>query len=390
MINVNTILKKLTPYKGEEVVINGNQSTNDIINGLLNTHKKYLTEYDKICKYFYANNVEDICKNIFEFLKKNVPYEIENSKKQYLRSPSAILEHSKGADCKSYSLFTNGILDAIKRNYGLNFDVVYRFAGYNNNNNLEHVFSVVKSNYGELWNDPVLNYFNSREKSPTFTLDKKIKPMALVGISGIPKQNLNYQQKSILQQLTPQPSYVYYGVANENTAMGNCGCGYKKMGNIEEDIDNGDWAKVWSYITNIFNYVSDGEKRKAAFDQSGKSVDAIASYYIDNRNNFGQKNDWQLNEFSELYSNKAPQQGKGWTNRNSEISLATAKRFNEIVSKYLTRSDAAEWQKILISLNEVNQTLPPTPPASGAAPTAAAGGSLLPIGLGILLLKTLM
>jgi len=269
MININKVKAKLTPLQGKEVTINSNQSTMDIIRGIIDTHKKYENEYDKIADFFYDKDVEQICKNIYDFLKQNVPYVIENSKKQYLRSPSAILEFGKGADCKSYSLFSNGILAALNRKYNFGYNVYYRFAGYSKNKSLEHVFSVVNSKYGEKWIDPVLNYFNSREKTPTFTLDKKVKNMALVSISGIPRQNLNYQQRSILEQLTPQPNYVYYGVASPKTAIGNvrskmcgCGCNSHKIGDAttgdentydkeEFDAKKVDWAKVLDNLNNI-------------------------------------------------------------------------------------------------------------------------------------------
>jgi len=387
MVSLQTILNKLQPYKGKQTIVTDNQTTNDIVSGLLSTHKQYATEYDKIYKYFLGDNVKETCKNIFNFLKLNVPYEIESGANQTLRSPAAILEHLQGADCKSYALFTNGVLDAIRRNENKNFDLFFRFAGYGLKNNLEHVFSVVQTNKNEYWNDCVLSYFDSREKTPNFIFDKKIKPMALVKVSGIPQQiqqHFNYQQRTILEQLKPQPTYVYYGKQNPNTAIGSI-----------DDIVNAlplptIATGLIKNILNLFGGKSDGEKRKDEFDKAGISVDDIAKYYIKNRNNFGQFNDWQLNEFSELYSNKAPQQGHNWKNRNSEIKLDTAKAFNTIVSQYLTRYDAANWQPLLIPLNEVNQQPNPQPSDPQNPQTPSEKSKLLPLGLGILAIKLLM
>lgn len=181
-MQVSTILKNLKPFQNKRKVVAANQSTSDIIAGIINTHYHYFSEYDKIYHYFDSESVEDIAKNIFDFLKKNVSYKIENENFQKLKSPAAII--STSGDCKSYSLFIAGIIAAFVRNEGEDIPFVFRFAGYNNED-IEHVFVVLYPNTdSEIWIDPVLNFFNER-KVPYFYTDKKIKPMALYSISGI-------------------------------------------------------------------------------------------------------------------------------------------------------------------------------------------------------------
>jgi len=183
MINKNTILGKLTPFLNQQNVVVENQGVNDIISGILETHNKYTDEYDRIFPYFIGSDLQETSKNIFNFLKKNVPYYIESNELQFLKSPSSII--STPSDCKSYALFSCGVLDAIKRNTGEDFDIMYRFASYDPFDKIpQHVFCVVRGEGEEFWIDPVLNKFNEK-KQPYFYKDKNINKMSLVGLSGV-------------------------------------------------------------------------------------------------------------------------------------------------------------------------------------------------------------
>jgi len=196
MVSSNTILGKLTPFMNQQSVVVENQGVNDIIGGILDTHKKYQKEYDKIYPYFIGNDLYETSKNIFTFLKKNVPYYIESNDCQYLKSPSSIV--STPSDCKSYALFSCGVLDAIKRNTGEDFEVIYRFASYDPFDKVpQHVFCVVRGEGEEFWIDPVLDKFDEK-KQPYFFKDKNINNMALVGLSGVNTQ----QNKAVGSTIT--------------------------------------------------------------------------------------------------------------------------------------------------------------------------------------------
>jgi len=183
MISKNTILGKLNPFLNQQNVVVENQGVNDIITGILQTHNKYLDEYDKIFPYFIGSDLQETSKNIYNFLKKNVPYYIESNELQFLKSPSSII--STPSDCKSYALFSCGVLDAIKRNTGEDIEIVYRFASYDPFDKVpQHVFCVVRGDGEEFWIDPVLNKFNEK-KQPYFYKDKNVNKMSLVGLSGV-------------------------------------------------------------------------------------------------------------------------------------------------------------------------------------------------------------
>jgi len=195
MISKNIILGILPPFQNKQNVILENQNVSDIITGILNTHKKYAKDYDKIYQYFIGEDLEQTGRNIFDFLKTNVPYFIESNEFQYLKSPASIIS-TKG-DCKSFALFACGCLQAFARNKNPDLEVYYRFASYDPfNKTPEHVYCVVKEYGQEYWIDPVLDRFNQR-KEPYFYKDKKLNTMALVGLSGIDNSNQNDQIGSI-------------------------------------------------------------------------------------------------------------------------------------------------------------------------------------------------
>jgi hypothetical protein len=89
------------------------------------------------------------------------------------------------ADCKSYALFANGVLDSLNRKGIFQVPLAFRFAGYKNNTREpQHVFAVMyPGTKKEIWIDPVLPRFNEK-REPTFYKDKKIK-MALIALSGV-------------------------------------------------------------------------------------------------------------------------------------------------------------------------------------------------------------
>lgn len=179
-------MSKLNPFQNFKKVLVSDQSTKDIVNGILDTHYQYGKEYNKISKYFLGQNAKETAKNVWEFLKNNVPYYIESGNNQTLRSPSAILSIPVGADCKSFSLFINGVFQSLFDKGYLKVPFAYRFASYKNNSKEPgHVFAVLYPGTDrEIWIDPVLDRFDDRSKIPTFYKDKKIK-MSLVQMSGV-------------------------------------------------------------------------------------------------------------------------------------------------------------------------------------------------------------
>jgi len=159
------------------------------MDGILNTHSKYASEYDKIADEFNAPTVKKICEKIYNYLHKYTHYVIESDDSQTLRSPAAILRLGAnpkiGLDCKSYALFIGGVLDALKR-AGKKINWCYRFASYKMVDKVpHHVFVVVNpGTANEIWVDPVIKPFNNH-KLYSFKIDKKPLNMALIAVAGI-------------------------------------------------------------------------------------------------------------------------------------------------------------------------------------------------------------
>lgn len=163
------------------LVVRG-QNDKDIIKEILKTHAEHQQDYDLIYSQFDTGDIYTTCKKLFDFLKHNLRYQAETEADQTVKSPGRILSPNEKIDCKHFSLFIGGVLDAIKRNRKVNWSWCYRFASYTNDPVAAHVFVVVTDKEGEIWVDPVLTYFDER-KEPTYEIDKK--PMALYKLSGI-------------------------------------------------------------------------------------------------------------------------------------------------------------------------------------------------------------
>jgi hypothetical protein len=191
MVNKEDLIAVL-PQRHSVVLTEDRQNTSDIRDLLLRKHKEYAADYDKISHYFDTGNIVDTSRQIFEFLKYNVPYKKESGKYQTIKSPAMILLSNEGTngldrvDCKNYASFIGGVIDSIKRNsMGDTWDWCYRFASYNAlDPEPGHVFVVVTINDKELWIDPVFTYFNAEEDQPEWELDEKPSIGGLYSISG--------------------------------------------------------------------------------------------------------------------------------------------------------------------------------------------------------------
>lgn len=177
----------LSPFQNRREMLTAEQSTGDIIDAIIDAHRRHAQDYSKISSFFNAGSKKATARRIFNFLKKNVRYVIEPGSKQTVKSPSAILATGYG-DCKHYSLFAGGIL----QNLGIPF--AYRFASYKLfDKQPQHVFVVVDPGTDkEIWIDPVVGDFNYK-KPYSYATDRK---MALYSISGI---GATAQQKADLK-----------------------------------------------------------------------------------------------------------------------------------------------------------------------------------------------
>jgi hypothetical protein len=183
------LLKILPAFSNTETTLIDDQSVDDIIKAIQSAQKFYAKDYEKIYPYFVGRDPIDTARNIWDFLKHNIDYVIEPDSLQTIKSPAAIIATGKrglgGNDCKNFALFTGGVLNAYRDNELKDFDLYFRFASYNEYEDTpQHVFVVMVIDNKEIWVDAVLDKFNEH-REPSFYIDKKIKPMALVALSGM-------------------------------------------------------------------------------------------------------------------------------------------------------------------------------------------------------------
>lgn len=184
MVKLAEVYKRLVPAKNFNSLAIANQSTNDIINQVLSQHKQNSIEAKKICDLFEAGNLYETSKNIWNFLKYEVPYKVEPSDKQTTKTLSRMLfdaMNGKGNDCKHYAGFTGAVLEACGYT-----EWRYRFAGYSKYINVPtHVYCYAKDEDGIIYIDAVINGFDL-EKPFVLNIDKKIKKdMSLYKLSGV-------------------------------------------------------------------------------------------------------------------------------------------------------------------------------------------------------------
>lgn len=178
---VSDLLRELPPFQDAWIVINEKQTVPDIIAEVVASHKRYAGDYDRIAGFFECETTEETCDALYKFLKKNVRYNEESEDDQTSTIPAGLLIRGTG-DCKHYSGFAAGVLDALNR-AGQKIDWCYRFASYNWLDTVpHHVFVVVNPGKGnERWIDPTPG---ADKHAPVWQIDKKAKMALRANIAG--------------------------------------------------------------------------------------------------------------------------------------------------------------------------------------------------------------
>lgn len=178
----NDLIACLPPFEDKALKVVQKQGTDDIIDYILYVHAAYANDYDLIFEFFECPRVYDSAVDLWTFLKNNLVYNAETGKDQSVKGPSAILQDSSGVDCKHYSLFIGGVLDAISRNAQDSWSWAYAFASDTDPVYPTHVFVVIFDGKTQYWIDPCLSSFDKRKK---YVYLKFEQPMALYVISGV-------------------------------------------------------------------------------------------------------------------------------------------------------------------------------------------------------------
>lgn len=137
--------------------------TDDIIYGI--------GEADKCATHYITEDISalmgatllDTCRNIFDFVRDNIPYNEDEEGKQWIQSPGELWNNrhvakggtGEGGDCKSMSIFCAAIL----KSFG-NYDFSYRFISEKPDEDFYHVYLVVYDGSSHIALDPTVKKFN--------------------------------------------------------------------------------------------------------------------------------------------------------------------------------------------------------------------------------------
>ena len=128
-VSKDYLLELLPVYRDKWVTVADNQDVHDIIQDILKAHRDYEKLYDCIGYCFIGTDLEDTCKNLYDFCVANIRYKEETEENQTVAVPQGILTRGYG-DCKHYASFIGGCLGAIERYTGDAIDWDYCFASY--------------------------------------------------------------------------------------------------------------------------------------------------------------------------------------------------------------------------------------------------------------------
>lgn len=182
MVSREEVLQYLPGFKDRCRVVNWGQSTDIIGSEIIEAHDRFAYQYDNIYPLFNTGDIYTTCQRLWDFCKYELRYTKEEKSEQSVKNPTAILQSGEKIDCKHYSLFIGGVLDAIKRNNRVNWTWFYRLVSEREDQQIGHIFPVVLTGGREIWIDPVMSGFN--EKS-NWTYYEDIAPMPVYEISGL-------------------------------------------------------------------------------------------------------------------------------------------------------------------------------------------------------------
>jgi hypothetical protein len=156
-----------------------NKDIRDLLEKLVPEATKQMRTFSQS---FRGATQEQTCRNIFNYIKANFRY-VADQEEQIIKLPSALLRKKVG-DCKSYSLFTAGILS----NLGIPYHFVY--ASYNDNPIPHHVY--VETNSG-CKIDVVYGIFNQEKKAKyKYKKNMNVRYMAGLGDCGCDNNRMGF------------------------------------------------------------------------------------------------------------------------------------------------------------------------------------------------------
>jgi hypothetical protein len=200
MLTAELINKYIVPANVIETQIKKRYQTADIMQLVLAFDKTAYRNTATLAQHIQYNGVEDLCKQIWDFLKTQIQYKEDIPGSQLVKTPSA-LWRAKVGDCKSFAIFTASILKNLSIPYS------YRFVSFSDSQTPTHVYVVAHNKGKDIIIDAVWKYFNS-EKKYSFKHDFLMEGLVAVSGVGSPLVKTKAKTAKAVKSVTTTPYIV--------------------------------------------------------------------------------------------------------------------------------------------------------------------------------------
>ena len=133
----------------KDTIINRQGKTKDIMQAVVDCYNSDYAQVQELADNLPGNDTLSRCRAVFDFVDKNIKYQIDPLQKQWIRTPARLWSDGEG-DCKSFSIFICSCLRC------MGIPHLFRFAAYEGNGDPTHVYAVAIDESGkEIIVDPV-------------------------------------------------------------------------------------------------------------------------------------------------------------------------------------------------------------------------------------------
>ena len=140
----------------KDTIINRQGKTKDIMQAVVDCYNSDYAQVQELADNLPGNDTLSRCRAVFDFVDKNIKYQIDPLQKQWIRTPARLWSDGEG-DCKSFSIFICSCLRC------MGIPHLFRFAAYEGNSDPTHVYAVAIDESGkEIIVDPVYRYENGK------------------------------------------------------------------------------------------------------------------------------------------------------------------------------------------------------------------------------------
>lgn len=140
----------------KDTIINRQGKTKDIMQAVVDCYNSDYAQVQELADNLPGNDTLSRCRAVFDFVDKNIKYQIDPLQKQWIRTPARLWSDGEG-DCKSFSIFICSCLRC------MGIPHLFRFAAYEGDSDPTHVYAVAIDESGkEIIVDPVYRDENGK------------------------------------------------------------------------------------------------------------------------------------------------------------------------------------------------------------------------------------